>query len=345
MRDRAPRGGGPLSPAAKRLLPRRAPTGSGVVGVLVLGRPRADQRRDLHRDALGWPRGARPRSQGTIQRGPPRPDDTSLALREVRFRPWHAEALRAVRTRPFGSSGRRGCSSGSTTTTPTGSRPTSRSSSCSGTGGCSRTSCCPGADGGHRRSLRTARAGPASFPVIDMSRPLLVGELTLVGTDRFRPELLRPVREAFGDPVGRPAPPRLHQPGAGVAPPAPQRGRGLAALLSARGSSGCSWKTSRSRSRCADAGDLRARRAPRGGPDEHDVLPRGDARRRDRRPRVPEPQLLRAGLRDGAPLLAPSGRGARRRAPAGEGPLDLAFGRRRGRRCPACCPAPDTNVL
>ncbi len=46
-------------------------------------------------------------------------------------------------------------------------------------------------------SLRMLGFDPESFPVFDPAVPLVVGELTLVGSDRFRPELLRPVRDAL----------------------------------------------------------------------------------------------------------------------------------------------------
>ena len=47
-------------------------------------------------------------------------------------------------------------------------------------------------------SLRILGLEPERFPTFDPARPLRVDELTLVGTDRFRPELLRLVPEAFG---------------------------------------------------------------------------------------------------------------------------------------------------
>lgn len=53
-------------------------------------------------------------------------------------------------------------------------------------------------------SLRMLGLDAARFPTFDVSRPLEVRELTLLGTDRFRPELLRPVREAIGIPPGKP---------------------------------------------------------------------------------------------------------------------------------------------
>jgi hypothetical protein len=47
-------------------------------------------------------------------------------------------------------------------------------------------------------SLRLLGLEPESFPTFDMSRPLHVGELTLLVTDRFRPELLQLVPRAYG---------------------------------------------------------------------------------------------------------------------------------------------------
>lgn len=55
-------------------------------------------------------------------------------------------------------------------------------------------------------SLRMLGLDPGGFADFDPDRPLEVGELTLIGTDRFRPELLRPVRDALAPQV--PAPPR-----------------------------------------------------------------------------------------------------------------------------------------
>lgn len=49
-------------------------------------------------------------------------------------------------------------------------------------------------------SLRMLGLDPGAFADFDPDRPLEVGELTLVGTDRFRPELLRPVRDALAPP-------------------------------------------------------------------------------------------------------------------------------------------------
>ena len=49
-------------------------------------------------------------------------------------------------------------------------------------------------------SLRMLGIEPNDFPVHDPSRPLRVDALTVIGTDRFRPELLRPVREALSRP-------------------------------------------------------------------------------------------------------------------------------------------------
>lgn len=46
-------------------------------------------------------------------------------------------------------------------------------------------------------SLRMLGMDPESFPTWDPERPLFVEELTVVGTDRFRPELLRLVPAAF----------------------------------------------------------------------------------------------------------------------------------------------------
>lgn len=47
------------------------------------------------------------------------------------------------------------------------------------------------------RSLRMLGLDPEAFPSFQMDRPLFVAELTVVGTDRFRPELLRKVRAAY----------------------------------------------------------------------------------------------------------------------------------------------------
>lgn len=47
-------------------------------------------------------------------------------------------------------------------------------------------------------SLALAGMPASRFGVFDHDRPLLVDELTVVGTDRFRPELLRLVRQAYG---------------------------------------------------------------------------------------------------------------------------------------------------
>lgn len=54
-------------------------------------------------------------------------------------------------------------------------------------------------------SLRMLGLEPDRLPTFDPDRPLEVGELTILGTDRFRPELLRMVRDALG--VEPPRPP------------------------------------------------------------------------------------------------------------------------------------------
>lgn len=46
-------------------------------------------------------------------------------------------------------------------------------------------------------SLRMLGIDPDAFACFDESRPLLVSDLTLLGTDRFRPDLLRPVRDVM----------------------------------------------------------------------------------------------------------------------------------------------------
>jgi len=57
-------------------------------------------------------------------------------------------------------------------------------------------------------SLKMMGLEPSQFRTFDPSRPLLVEELTILGTDRFRPELLRPVREAVARSVEAGAPTR-----------------------------------------------------------------------------------------------------------------------------------------
>lgn len=51
-------------------------------------------------------------------------------------------------------------------------------------------------------SLRLLDLDPAAFARFDPERPLLVDELTVVGTDRFRPELLRSVQRTFAGDAG-----------------------------------------------------------------------------------------------------------------------------------------------
>ena len=46
-------------------------------------------------------------------------------------------------------------------------------------------------------SLRMLGLDPASFAQVDTDRPIDIDELVMVETDRFRPDLLRPVREAL----------------------------------------------------------------------------------------------------------------------------------------------------
>lgn len=46
-------------------------------------------------------------------------------------------------------------------------------------------------------SIRMMGLDPASFRTFEPGRTLEVGQLTILGTDRFRPELLRPVRDAL----------------------------------------------------------------------------------------------------------------------------------------------------
>lgn len=52
-------------------------------------------------------------------------------------------------------------------------------------------------------SLRRLGLDLDAFDTFEPNRPLDVGALTVLATDRFRPELLRPVREAMGEP-GKP---------------------------------------------------------------------------------------------------------------------------------------------
>ena len=47
-------------------------------------------------------------------------------------------------------------------------------------------------------SLRMLGLEPEQFQTFDLARPLFVEELTIMGTDRFRPELLQLIPEAFG---------------------------------------------------------------------------------------------------------------------------------------------------
>lgn len=54
-------------------------------------------------------------------------------------------------------------------------------------------------------SLRMLGLDPDDFPTYDADRILEVDELTVLGTDRFRPELLQPVRAALAPAEGRPA--------------------------------------------------------------------------------------------------------------------------------------------
>lgn len=53
-------------------------------------------------------------------------------------------------------------------------------------------------------SLRMLGLDPEAFRTFGPDRPLRVGELTVVGTDRFRPELLQKVQQAYADPAARP---------------------------------------------------------------------------------------------------------------------------------------------
>lgn len=53
-------------------------------------------------------------------------------------------------------------------------------------------------------SLRLVGIAPERLPTFDVARPLQVDELTIVGTDRFRPELLRLVSAACGDRAAAP---------------------------------------------------------------------------------------------------------------------------------------------
>lgn len=55
-------------------------------------------------------------------------------------------------------------------------------------------------------SLRMLGLEPGAFATWDPARPLRVAELTVVGTDRFRPDLLRRVPEAYG--ITQAPPPR-----------------------------------------------------------------------------------------------------------------------------------------
>lgn len=51
-------------------------------------------------------------------------------------------------------------------------------------------------------SLRLLGFDPCGFPSFDPNRPLRVGELTILGTDRFRPELLRLVQRSAASAAG-----------------------------------------------------------------------------------------------------------------------------------------------
>ncbi|MEX2617720.1 MAG: glycosyltransferase family 61 protein [Alphaproteobacteria bacterium] len=55
----------------------------------------------------------------------------------------------------------------------------------------------PSLGGAMDASLRLLGLDPADFQTFDPTRPIEVKELTVVGTDRFRPELLRPVRDTL----------------------------------------------------------------------------------------------------------------------------------------------------
>lgn len=57
-------------------------------------------------------------------------------------------------------------------------------------------------------SLTMMGLDPSRFRTFDTTRPLEVAQLTILGTDRFRPELLRSVRDAIAPPAGRLAPTR-----------------------------------------------------------------------------------------------------------------------------------------
>lgn len=50
-------------------------------------------------------------------------------------------------------------------------------------------------------SLRMLGIVPDGMPRFDETRPLAVSELTVIATDRFRPDLLRPVREVMAPPL------------------------------------------------------------------------------------------------------------------------------------------------
>ncbi len=54
-------------------------------------------------------------------------------------------------------------------------------------------------------SLRLLGMDPGSFKTFDLSRPLEVEQLTVLGTDRFRPELIRQVPDAYGVDEAAPA--------------------------------------------------------------------------------------------------------------------------------------------
>lgn len=59
-------------------------------------------------------------------------------------------------------------------------------------------------------SIRLMGLDPASFRTFEPGRTLEVGQLTILGTDRFRPELLRPVRDALAPPPAAPPTRRIY---------------------------------------------------------------------------------------------------------------------------------------
>ena len=162
-------------------------------------------------------------------------------------------------------------------------------------------------------SLHRLGIEPADHPQLPAGAVLAAEELTVLETDRFRPELLRPRPRRDGGPRHQAAQAALRQPPL-RARPAPAGRGGAPADAGAPGlRGGRDGAAGPRRAGGADGGGSRGGGPARRGARQHPVLPPRRAGAGDRRSRLSQPQLLRDGRGLGLDygLLAAEGVGDR----------------------------------